>query len=389
MNQLNDSSRLLSIDVLRGMSVAGMIFVNNPGLWNHTYPCLLHAEWIGLTLADLVFPFFMFIMGISIALAFRKCNYIYSRSLGWKIAKRTVVLYLIGAGLSYLSHFWTRLGAPLPEGGSQWEHLLYSLQAWENTFKLGVMQRLAICYAGVAVLSLTLRHRLFPWVAGGQLAAYSVLLLVGNGYAYDASNWLGIVDRALLGVEHMPKIHHGLQPEGILSTLPAFAHTMLGFCVGKLLLKVKDNRRRIRLFFSWGAAGIGVGLLLSFLLPLCKKNWSPSFVLVTCGLALVLLAVLTWLIDVKNVRRWATFFHVFGVNPLFIYVLAALGAQLFAVCKLNVGGDFLPVSGFIVKVCLLPITDLYVRSLFYALFFVGLNWLAGYWLMKHKIFVKI
>lgn len=163
-----------------------------------------------------------------------------------------MVLYLIGAGLSYLSHFWARLGAPLPEGGSQWEHLLYSLQAWENTFKLGVMQRLAICYAGVAVLSLTLRHRLFPWVAGGLLAAYSVLLLVGNGYAYDASNWLGIVDRALLGVEHMPKIHHGLQPEGILSTLPAFAHTMLGFCVGKLLLKVKDNRRRICLFFFMG-----------------------------------------------------------------------------------------------------------------------------------------
>ena len=90
----------------------------------------------------------------------------------------------------------------------------------------------------------------------------------------------------------------------------------------------------------------------------------------------------------EDVRRWATFFHVFGVNPLFIYVLAALGAQLFAVCKLNVGGDFLPVSGFIVKVCLLPITDLYVRSLFYALFFVGLNWLAGYWLMSTKSLSK-
>lgn len=386
---VTDSNRLMSIDVLRGMSVAGMIFVNNPGMWNHTYPCLLHADWIGLTLADLVFPFFVFIMGISIALAFRKCDYTYSHALGWKIFKRTVVLYLIGAALSYLSHFWGRLSSPLSEGVGQWEHLIYSLQAWENTFKLGVMQRLAICYAAVSVLSLTVRHRLFPWLTGGILVAYSGLLLLGNGYAYDASNWLGIVDRALLGVEHMPKIHHGLQPEGILSTFPAIAHTMIGFCVGKLLLKVKDNSRRICLFFLWGMAGMLAGGMLTFVLPVCKKNWSPSFVLITCGLALVLLAVLTWLIDMKQYRRWATFFHVFGVNPLFIYVLAALGAQLFSVCKLSVGGSYMPVSGFIVKVCMSPISDLYVRSLVYALFFVGLNWLAGYWLMKHKIFVKI
>ena len=212
MNQLNDSNRLLSIDVLRGMSVAGMIFVNNPGLWNHTYPCLLHAEWIGLTLADLVFPFFMFIMGISIALAFRKCNYIYSRSLGWKIAKRTVVLYLIGAGLSYLSHFWARLGAPLPEGGgSQWEHLLYSLQAWENTFKLGVMQRLAgyllcgggraLAYAAAPFISLDSWRTacgLFGFAAGGQrlclrcfkLAWYRRPCLAGSRTYAEDSPWL-------------------------------------------------------------------------------------------------------------------------------------------------------------------------------------------------------
>lgn len=379
----------MSIDVLRGISVAGMIFVNNPGVWNHTYPCLLHADWIGLTLADLVFPFFVFIMGISIALAFKKCDYAYSRSLGWKIMKRTLILYLIGTLLSYLSHFWGRLAAPMPEGTDSWEHLIYSLQAWENTFKLGVMQRLAICYAVVSLVSLFMKHRLFPWVIAGILVAYSMLLWLGNGYAYNTGNILSIVDRAILGVEHMPKIHHGIQPEGILSTFPAIAHTLIGFCVGVLLLKVQDNWLRIKLFFIGGMGGVVMGWLLSFFLPICKKNWSPSFVLVTCGLALVLLAVLTWFIDMKHYKRWCTFFHVFGVNPLFIYVLAALGAQFFSVFKLNVGGEFLPIESFFVKVCLSPIADLYVRSFVYALFFVCLNWIVGYWLAKHKIFIKI
>lgn len=387
MLQIN-KNRLLSLDVLRGASVAGMIFVNNPGD-EHTYSLLLHADWIGLTLADLVFPFFVFIMGISIAFSLKGYNYTFSYTLCKKIVSRAIILYLIGVALSYISHFFGRLSSPLAEGNSYTQHLWYSIQAWENTFKLGVMQRLGICYVVVAFLALFIRHRYFPYTLITILIGYAVLLLVGNGYVYGPTNVLSIVDRAILGVEHMPTIHHGIQPEGILSSIPAIAHTMLGFCVGKMLLQQKEIEWRIKILSLLGTGLIFVGFLLSFFLPLCKKNWSPSFVLVTCGLASFLLGILTWVIDKKGYKNWCLFFHVFGVNPLFIYVLAALGATLLYVFKLNFGGIFLCISDFIVNVLLSPITNLYIRSLIYAFSFVFLNWLFGYWLYKNKIFIKI
>lgn len=368
----SSGKRLLALDVLRGITIAGMIMVNNPGSWSYVYAPLQHAPWIGLTPTDLVFPFFMFIMGISTYISLRKYNFEFSRSAALKILKRTVVIFAIGLGISWFS-LLCRTGDVFP-----FDHIRI----------LGVMQRLALCYGATAIIALIMKHKYIPYLIAFLLIGYFIVLITGNGFEYNTTNILSIVDRAVLGEAHMYK-DNGIDPEGVLSTIPSIAHVLIGFCVGKLLMEVKDINEKIERLFLVGTILTFAGFLLSYGCPISKKIWSPTFVLVTCGLASSFLALLVWIIDVKGYTKWSRFFESFGVNPLFIYVMGAVLSILLGSITFTYSGETISLHGYIYNIILRPLLGDYPGSLAFALLFVTLNWCIGYVLYKKKIYIKI
>lgn len=394
MNSPKTNKRLLALDILRGVTIAGMILVNNPGSWGHIYAPLRHAEWIGLTPTDLVFPFFMFIMGISTYISLKKYNFEFSHAAALKILKRTVVIFIIGMAIGWFSRFcyyWSSA----PEDLSFGENLWASVWTFDRMRILGVMQRLALCYGATAIIALTLKHRYIPYLIVTLLLGYFILLIFGNGFAYNETNILSIVDRAILTPAHMYK-DNGIDPEGVLSTIPAIAHVLLGFYVGRLMLdgnKSEDrasflNSQLITLFLA-GVILTFSGFLLSYGCPISKKIWSPTFVLVTCGLASSFLALLIWVIDVKGYKKWCTFFESFGVNPLFMYVLGGVLSILFGSISFPWDGGSISIHGFLYNKLLTPVLGELNGSLAYALLFVAINWCIGYQLYKRKIYIKI
>jgi len=385
-----NSGRLLALDVLRGITIAGMILVNNPGSWQYVYAPLRHEAWHGLTPTDLVFPFFMFIMGISTYISLRKFNFECTAPTLLKILKRTVVIFLIGLGLSWLSLSFGTYHSLASENLGSFERFIKSITNFEHLRILGVMQRLALCYGAAAIIAILVKHKYIPYIIATTLIAYFLLLLFGHGFEFSEENIISVVDRAVLGVGHMYKDSGlSLDPEGFLSTLPSIAHVLIGFCCGAVLMNVKDNEKRITKLFIIGTILTFAGFLLAYGCPINKKIWSPTFVLATCGLAALFLAILIWIIDIKGYKRWSVFFESFGVNPLFIYVLAGVLATLFYQNVFPYGDGFISVKGFLYPVVLQPNLGDYFGSLVFALLFVGLNWIVGNILYKKKIYIKI
>ena len=394
MNSTKASKRILALDILRGVTIAGMIMVNNPGSWGHIYAPLRHAEWNGLTPTDLVFPFFMFIMGISTYISLKKYNFEFSHAAGMKILKRTIVIFLIGMAIGWFSRFcyyW----ASAPDDLSFGEKLWASVWTFDRIRILGVMQRLALCYGAASIIALTMKHKHIPYLIAGLLTGYFILLMCGNGFAYNETNILSVVDRAILTPAHMYK-DNGIDPEGLLSTIPAIAHVLLGFCVGRLMVdgnKSEDrasflNSQLITLFLV-GVILTFSGFLLSYGCPINKKIWSPTYVLVTCGLASSFLALLIWIIDVKGYKKWSMFFEAFGVNPLFMYVLGGVLSILFGSISFPWGDGSISIHGFLYNIVLMPVFGETAGSLAFALLFIAINWCIGYQLYKRKIYIKI
>ena len=293
--------RIQAIDILRGATVALMVLVNNPGSWASAWAPLKHADWNGLTLADLVFPLFLFVMGVSMYFSMHKGGF----KLSWKLLKRTLMLIAIGLALNWI-------------GEIIWAHS-FSLSTLRLT---GVLQRFGLCFGISALLVCLLPHKSLPWVAGGILAAYSAILLAGNGYSYSADNIIAKFDGALIPAAHL-YLDNGIDPEGILGTLPCIAHTLIGFLIGKLIYERKEKGTAIT-----GAVLLAVGLLISIWMPLNKKIWSPSFVLVLCGLGTLLLCAIYYLVDEKNIWTRSGFFRAFGTNAIYCYVMGHVVAWI-------------------------------------------------------------
>jgi len=339
--------------------MAFMILVNNAGDWSHVYAPLEHAQWNGLTPTDCIFPVFMFIMGFSIFLSLRSREFKLDGKLFFKILKRTVLLFFLGILIS------------LPIG----------LLTHHVTF-MGVLQRFAICYFVVAVLSCLVNQESFPWIAAGLLAVYSVLLLVGNGFANDSTSILAKVDNAILG-SHSNGENLGPDSEGILSTISAIAHVMIGFCAARLFFR--DKTEGVRNLLIMGSILIIAGLLLQYLLPLNKKVWSPSFVLFTTGVGSTVLALLIWAIDEKGYIRHTGFFKVFGTNSILCYLLSFLSLYLFM---------FIPVAGNSISgwintgVCTL-FGHGCLASMMYAVVIVLIVWACVYPLYRKEKYIKL
>jgi len=341
--------RIVAIDVLRGVTIAGMIVVNNQGSSVAFHP-LQHSAWNGLTLADLVFPFFMFILGMSTYLSLRKFDFHPSRGASVKVVRRMFVLFAIGLALNFLSDPQSPLRV------------------------MGVMQRLGLCYGLASLIVLYMPHRSIPLLSLVLLVVYGGLLLVGNGYVNGVGSVVYDVDAAVMGTAHM--YHHGevVDPEGLVSTIGALAQVLIGFSVMEHVV------RHLSRLIATGAGLLATGLALAFVLPINKRVWSPSFVLVTCGLACLLLVALIYVIDRRGHVRWATFFHAFGINPLFMYVVSELiaiaGGATGAIAMVHDAwlGSLLPPEW---------------ASAVYSLLFVLLCWLIGLPLWKRKVYIKI
>ena len=384
--------RLLALDILRGITVAGMILVNNPGSWGHIYPPLEHAEWNGLTPTDLVFPFFMFIMGVSTYFSLRKYDFRFSASAAWKILRRTIVIFAIGLGIAWFSRFMR--GAMSPDV-TMWE----AVMNFDEIRILGVMPRLAICYGAGSLLALAVGRRRLPWLIGAMLVAYAIILLTGDGFAFASHNVIARVDHAVIGEAHMYTETIGgvslkFDPEGLLSTLPSIAHMLIGFCCGGMILSVKDNTQRINKLFILGTILTFVGFLLDFGMPINKKVWSPTFVLTTCGLAASFLGLLIWIIDIKGYRKWCRFFEAYGVNPLFMYVFGGVLSIIISFVKVPyaaVEAGMISIKGWLYQAIMIPVAagDETLASLLFAVTFVVATWCVGYVLYKNKIYIKI
>ena len=381
------SPRIMAVDILRGITIAAMILVNNPGgPEKEGFAPLLHAEWIGLTPTDLIFPTFMFIMGITTYLSLRKFNFTWSATCARKIAKRAFLLWGIGLALVWLFAFTRGMISADNADLGFFERMGVAANSFAHMRLLGVLPRLGICYGLAAVIALSVNHKFIPWLIAGIFVAYYILLELGNGYVHDTTNILDVIDKIILGEGHVYK-WDSPDPEGFLSTFPALAHVLIGFCVGKVIMSLDNLNDKIERMFIIGALLIICGALLAYLCPISKKLWTPTFAMVTCGIGCTLLALLTWAIDKHHYTGAATkFFDVFGVNPLALYVLSDLllipismlplfgGHTLHQILYSNVLTAFLPVPW---------------ASVTYAILYVLLNWIVGYYLWKKKIYIKL
>lgn len=385
------SNRLLALDILRGITIAGMLMVNNPGSWSYIYKPLTHASWNGLTPTDLVFPFFMFIMGISTYFSLRKYDYTFSWASFKKIIRRTFVIFFIGLALAWFGMFLRGITGDK----TLWE----SIFTFDHIRILGVLPRLALCYGFGATIALLVKKPALPWVVTGMLVVYAVILLFGHGWEFADHNLISIVDHKVLGSNHMygdtiDGVHLKFDPEGLLSTLPSIAHMLIGFICGGLIMSTKDNKERINKLFIVGTILTFAGFLLNYGMPINKKIWSPTFVLTTCGLASSFLGLLIWIIDIKGHRRWCRFFEVFGINPLFLFVLGTLLSIVLGTIRVPWAAAESGVRS-LHSICymdvLLPLCggDKTLASLLFALLFVCLNWVIGYFLYRKRIIIKI
>ncbi len=366
--------RLKSLDIMRGLTVALMILVNNGGEQN--YHILTHSKWNGLTPCDLVFPFFLFMMGMSTYLSLRKTEFKPSLIIYRKIAKRTILLFLIGLSINWFDMICSG-------NGLDFAHL----RIW------AVLQRIALCYGIVSLLAIHINQRYFVHIILGIIIVYMGILAFGNGYAYDASvNIIAQADLHFFGYDHL--YHKSpVDPEGLLSTLPAIAHTMIGFlCCKYISIAGQNVHSKIKFLKISGLVMLILGFFLSLIgFGINKRIWSPSYVFVTCGFAAWVLSLLIQWIDrgeisaegktIKTKENPITvLFLSFGMNPLFLYVLSEFLAIVFGTYGLK--DDLL---GLIRNV----ISDEYLVSLTYALFFVAIHAAMGIWMYQKKIFIKL
>ena len=357
-----------SVDALRGLTMAFMVLVNNPGSWSHVYAPLRHAPWNGCTPTDLVFPFFLFVVGVSMWLsmgAFTRPttgprDREPTRAFWLKLVRRAAVILVLGLFLNAFPKF-------------DLAHLRLP----------GVLQRIAVCFALASLLVVFLRPRSLLVVATLALAAYGYAIwFSGQGAAPDA-NLARTIDLAILGPDHLYR-NSPTDPEGLLSTIPATVSVLLGFGISRLLFR-KDRpltSAHIWRVLALGAALATLGLALDPLIPLNKPLWSPSYVLFTAGLATIALTVFSLLIDLGNARRWFAWLEVFGRNAMTLFVGSGLLGRLLGTIKLGEGDAARPLNALLYEHAFASWLGNLNGSLAYALTMLTLWWCLLWWMNR-------
>ena len=408
---LYNPKRMMSVDLLRGFTIFAMILVNNPGSWGNIYPPLAHAEWHGWTITDLVFPFFLFIVGLSIALSADKaesnincCSL--SKPIGLnsddfiQIVVRTIKLIILGwiLGVSYYNFY---------DPNFEWfNDRLLSIR-W-----FGVLQRIALVYFVCAICFRILTHRQLILLSILLLAIYwGAMILIpysddsGNqfvGLLLPGNNLAAYIDHHLFGVKHLyhkSTLPFASDPEGLLTTLPAVVNGLIGVLVAKIILNnpcSSNQNQQPEQFANLIKSELYKLLLVGFIMliaaficalwfPINKNLWSPSYVLLSSGLAILCLAFARWLIEFKKINQWAAPFLVFGNNAIALFMLSGFAARLLSMIKI----DGISLKGIVYSGVEVISNDAQFNSLCFAILFMLVMYWPLYWMYKNKIFWKV
>ncbi len=364
--------RLVSLDAFRGITIAGMILVNNPGSWSFVYAPLRHAEWHGWTPTDLIFPFFLFIVGVSMTLSFSKQRErgASERELHIKVLKRALLIFALGLFLNAFPRFdFTALRI------------------------FGVLQRIALAYLFASLITL----RSGPagqirWAGGLLIFYWAIMKLVpvpgfGAGDLSMEGNLAAWIDRSLFG-QHLWRSLY--DPEGLVSTIPAIATVLLGVLTGRVIHSDRKQADICNLLFVWGWGAILAGLVMGIWFPINKALWTSSYVLFTAGAAMQFLALCYWLIEVRGMRRPALPAIMFGMNPLAIFVGSGLLVKMLILIKVgSADGDRTSLYAWIYNNLFVPLAGPMNGSLLFAIGNV-LFWLVvATVLYRKRIFIKI
>ncbi|MBD1940198.1 DUF5009 domain-containing protein [Microcoleus sp. FACHB-68] len=378
--------RLMSLDVFRGIAITGMILVNNPGSWDYVYAPLKHAEWHGCTPTDLVFPFFLFIVGVAMAFSLSKYTpenrptaAVYTR-----IVRRCVFLFALGLLLAVISLIF------------DW---LFNAKTLDlSTLRImGVLQRISLCYLISSAIILHLPRKTQWVLAAVILLGYWALMQLIPVPGYGAGNFsphgegslAAYIDRLIFTPAHLLKRDIGFDPEGLFSTFPAVVSVLIGYFTGEWLRRHKvQTEISVQLAIA-GLCCLIVGHLWGFLFPINKQLWTSSYVVFTSGWALLLLAGLYYILEVRNWRKWAWPFEVMGLNAIFLFVASGTVARFLIKTHIGAGKDAPTTYTWLYENLFRPWAGALNGSLAFALTTVFLWWLILYLMYRNKWFLKL
>jgi predicted acyltransferase len=371
------SNRYLALDILRGMTIAFMIIVNTPGSWNALYAPLAHADWHGFTPTDLVFPTFLFVVGNAMSFAMKRLQEIPKGEFYRKVFKRTFLIFVIS---------WLLNAFPFFDYNEAGEVVFINLT---EVRLVGVLQRIALCYFFAALILYWGGERL-GWIFSGiaLLAYWPIMYFFGDaGDPYSLTGNAAIkLDQILIGESRM-YMGEGIpfDPEGILSTLTSIVNVIAGFIVGKMIQRKGNTVETVKTLLIAGVVLIAFSYAWDLFFPINKKIWTSPYVTLTVGWDLLILGALIFIIEIRKRTSWTYFFQAFGRNPLILYVLSGVVISILSI--IPVGGNSmreLIYSNFYTS-WLSPKN----ASFLFAISYMLLIWLIGFWMDKRKIYIKV
>lgn len=364
--------RLLSLDVMRGATIAAMTLVNNPGDWGHIYAPLEHSKWNGCTPTDLIFPFFLFMVGVSIVFAMetKKADPANHSKMILSALRRMVTLIVISWLIQVFYHH-------------SLSHLRFP----------GVLQRIALVFFICSILYIKASQKTRDWVLAGSLIGYYIIMTfipVPDGTPANLNPETNIgawLDRLVFTSAHLWRESKTWDPEGLLGTLPAIGTGLFGIRVGAWLKRAdRENSVKVSWLFVYGVAAVMVALVWDLFFPINKSLWTSSFVLYAGGLATIALAFCYWVIDVQGHKKYAWILVVFGMNAITAFVL---GDLLQGIVDLIPGPGGVKTSAWLYLHGIAPYFSPINASLVRAVIYVLLTWLPMIWLYKKKIYIKV
>ncbi|MGO2371921.1 heparan-alpha-glucosaminide N-acetyltransferase domain-containing protein [Pseudoalteromonas sp. KG3] len=382
------SHRLLALDVMRGLTIATMILVNNPGSWLYLYWPLKHADWHGLTPTDLIFPFFIFIVGMSITLSVNamQAKEITKRSILRAGVIRTLKLIALGW---FLALFYYNFRDP---NFSWLDERLAGIRI------MGVLQRIGLVYLVALACYLYIKPRYIALTFVNLLIGYGTLMVympyslpngeIVKGLWLHSNNLSAWLDNLLLGAQHVYYANAEplpFDPEGLLSTLPAIATALSGVLCGYYISTEKNLGKQVKIFTIVAITSIVCGCLLSFVTPINKALWTPSYVMISSGLAMLCYALCSYILDIRKVRLWCAPFLVFGANAILFFMFAGVVARI--LIMIPVGETSL--KGVIFSKALQPLLGNYMGSFAFSVLFLLLSYAVMYACYKRRIFWKV
>jgi predicted acyltransferase len=377
INQSTLTTRYQSLDVLRGLTLALMVIVNTPGDGSTSFGPLRHADWHGLTLTDLVFPSFLFVVGNAMSFSLAKFKQKGGRMYFGKVFKRTALIFIIGLLLTAFPFFRINDAGMVPYD-------------FTSIRILGVLQRIALCYGLAACLIYVLKPNKVILISGLLLLLYWLVMFMLGSAGMDPysleGNAIRRLDLWLFSTDNLYKMDGvPFDPEGLLSTFSAMVNVLLGYWIGLLVQKRGGNIKTVYLLALLAGIFLVTGYLWDYWFPINKKIWTSSFVLVTVGYSTAALAVLMFLLEVRSIKGWAYFFEVFGRNPLILYVLSGVLVRILGMIRIE--GQ--SVRGISYKTLFEPIFPEGWASFLFSVSFMLIIWLIGWWMDKNRWYIKV